>query len=139
MSKSGRRLHDEKTATPRHVVGEDGREVEVGDEVEVGEPLAGDLVLPGLGLAPEAWTKLSRRVTHIVHSAAELRFDGALEEMRRINVEGTRHLLALARSAHEHHGIARYAHVSTAYVAGGRTGEVGSAPAASAGEKPSRR
>ena len=88
------------------------------------EPLAGDLVLPGLGLAPETWTELSHRVTHVVHSAAELRFDGALEEMRRINVEGTRHLLELALSAHEHHGIARYAHVSTAYVAGGRTGEV---------------
>jgi long-chain acyl-CoA synthetase len=88
------------------------------------EPLAGDLALPGLGLAPETWTELTHRVTHIVHSAAELRFDGALEEMRRINVEGTRHLLELARSAHEHHGIARYAHVSTAYVAGGRTGEV---------------
>ena len=66
-------------------------------------------------------------MTHIVHSAAELRFDGALDEMRRINVEGVRHLLELARAAHEHHGIARYAHVSTAYVAGGRTGDVAEA------------
>jgi long-chain acyl-CoA synthetase len=88
------------------------------------EPLAGDLVLPGLGLTSEAWTELSHRVTHIVHSAAELRFDGALDEMRRINVEGVRHLLEFARSAHEHHGLTRYAHVSTAYVAGGRAGEV---------------
>ncbi len=88
------------------------------------EAVAGDLVVACLGLAPEAWTALSRRVTHVVHSAAELRFDGALDEMRRVNVEGTRHLLALARAAHEHHGIARFAHVSTAYVAGGRTGEV---------------
>ena len=48
------------------------------------EPLPGDLVLPGLGLTSEAWTEISHRVTHIVHSAAELRFDGALEEMRRI-------------------------------------------------------
>jgi long-chain acyl-CoA synthetase len=86
------------------------------------EPLAGDLIQPGLGL--EAWTELSHRVTHVVHSAAELRFDGALEEMRRINVEGVRHLLDFARAAHAHHGLSRYAHVSTAYVAGGRTGEV---------------
>jgi long-chain acyl-CoA synthetase len=63
-------------------------------------------------------------VTHIVHSAAELRFDGELEEMRRINVEGTRHLLDFARAAHADHGISRYAHVSTAYVAGGRSGDV---------------
>ena len=88
------------------------------------EPLPGDLVLPGLGITGEAWTELSHRVTHIVHSAAELRFDGALDEMRRINVEGVRHLLEFARSAHEHHGLARYAHVSTAYVAGRRTGPV---------------
>ncbi len=88
------------------------------------EPLPGDLTHSTLGLESEAWTALSHRVTHIVHSAAELRFDGALEEMRRINVEGVRHLLDFAYAAHAHHGIARYAHVSTAYVAGGRTGEV---------------
>jgi hypothetical protein len=43
MSKSGRRLHDEKAAIPTFVVGEDGREVDVGDEVKVGAPLPGDL------------------------------------------------------------------------------------------------
>ncbi len=88
------------------------------------EPLVGDVTLPLLGLAPEAWTELSRRVTHVVHTAAELRFDGALEDMRRSNVQGTAHVLDLARSAHAHHGLARFAHVSTAYVAGGRAGEV---------------
>jgi long-chain acyl-CoA synthetase len=91
------------------------------------EPLPGDLTHPTLGLESEAWTALVHRVTHIVHSAAELRFDGELDEMRRINVEGTRHLLDFARAAHAHHGIARYAHVSTSYVAGGRTGDVAEA------------
>jgi long-chain acyl-CoA synthetase len=88
------------------------------------EPLAGDLVRPGLGLSPRTWTELSHRVTHIVHSAADLRFDGPLEEMRRINVQGVAQLLELAQCANRHHGLARYAHVSTAYVAGGRTGDV---------------
>jgi long-chain acyl-CoA synthetase len=88
------------------------------------EPFVGDLTLPGLGLAPETWTELSHRVTHIVHSAAELRFDGALDEMRRINVQGVAHLLEFAHGVNRHHGLTRYAHVSTAYVAGGRTGEV---------------
>ncbi|TFG89427.1 MAG: NAD-dependent epimerase/dehydratase family protein [Gemmatimonadales bacterium] len=91
------------------------------------EPLPGDLTLSDLGLEGEAWTALSHRVTHIVHSAAELRFDGELGEMRRINVEGVRHLLDFAYAAHAHHGIARYAHVSTAYVAGGRTSAVAEA------------
>ena len=94
---------------------------EIGGRIE---PLVGDLTLPGLGLAPETWTELSHRVTHIVHSAAELRFDGELEEMRRINVQGVAHLLELAHAANAHHGLTRYAHVSTAYVAGSRTGEV---------------
>lgn len=94
---------------------------EIGGRVE---PLVGDLTLPGMGLASEAWTELSHRVTHVVHSAAELRFDGELAEMRRINVQGVAHLLEFAHAANRHHGLARYAHVSTAYVAGGRTGEV---------------
>ncbi|HSV92163.1 MAG TPA: SDR family oxidoreductase, partial [Desulfobacterales bacterium] len=97
---------------------------EIGGRVE---PLPGDLTHASLGLEAGAWTALAHRVTHMIHSAAELRFDGELDEMRRINVEGTRHLLELARAAHEHHGIARYAHVSTAYVAGNRTGEVAEA------------
>ena len=59
-----------------------------------------------------------------MHAAAELKLDGELEELRRINVGGTAHLLELARAAHADHGLERYAHVSTAYVAGGRTGEV---------------
>lgn len=88
------------------------------------EPVAGDVALPRLGLDGEAWTGLSHRVTHIVHTAAELRFDGALEDMRRSNVGGTAHVLELARAAHAHHGLSRLAHVSTAYVAGGRTGKV---------------
>lgn len=94
---------------------------EIGARVE---PLVGDVTLPGLGLASEAWTELSHRVTHLVHSAAELRFDGELAEMRRSNVQGVAHLLELAHAANRHHGLARFAHVSTAYVAGGRTGEV---------------
>jgi long-chain acyl-CoA synthetase len=94
---------------------------EIGGRVE---PLAGDLTLPGLGLESGTWMEVSRRVTHIIHSAAELRFDGALDEMRRSNVQGVAHLLELAHAVNRHHGLTRYAHISTAYVAGGRTGEV---------------
>jgi nucleoside-diphosphate-sugar epimerase len=86
--------------------------------------LPGDLSRPGLGLDPLTYAELTRTLTHIVHAAAELKLDGELEELRRINVEGTARLLELARTAHADHGLERYAHVSTAYVAGGRTGEV---------------
>ena len=86
--------------------------------------LPGDLGRPGLGLDPSTYAELKGTLTHIVHAAAELKLDGELEELRRINVGGTANLLELARAAHADHGLARYAHVSTAYVAGGRTGDV---------------
>jgi len=86
--------------------------------------LPGDLSRPGLGLGRHSVSELKRTLTHVVHAAAELKLDGELGELRRINVEGTSRLLELARAAHVDHGLERYAHVSTAYVAGSRTGEV---------------
>jgi long-chain acyl-CoA synthetase len=87
--------------------------------------LWGSLSRPNLGLGPHIRGELRRTLTHVVHAAAELKLDGELEELRRINLDGTARLLELAKGAHADHGLERYAHVSTAYVAGGRTGEVG--------------
>ena len=86
--------------------------------------LPADLTRENLGLDRETWRELSRQITHVVHSAADLRLEGPLEELRRTNVGGTANLLALAREAQRHHGLVRFSHISTAYVAGGRTGEV---------------
>ena len=47
-----------------------------------------------------------------------------MEELRRTNVGGTANVLALARAIHQDHGLARFSHVSTAYVAGRRQGPV---------------
>ncbi|HET6813026.1 MAG TPA: AMP-binding protein [Actinomycetota bacterium] len=63
---------------------------------------------------------LARRLTHIVHAAADLRLTVPLAEARRTNVDGVAHVLELARAAHRDHGLARLLHVSTAYVAGRR-------------------
>ncbi|HVP19327.1 MAG TPA: AMP-binding protein [Spirochaetia bacterium] len=93
----------------------------IGSRVEV---LAGDLGASHLGLSQEDYDSLAARITHIVHSAADLRLDGPVEELRKINVEGTANVIELARLAHRHHGLARFAHVSTAYVVGKRTGEI---------------
>jgi long-chain acyl-CoA synthetase len=86
--------------------------------------LPGDLSRPCLGLGRHTFSELKRTLTHVVHAAAELKLDGELGKLRRINVEGTARLLELARAAHADHGLERYAHVSTAYVAGNRTGDV---------------
>jgi long-chain acyl-CoA synthetase len=93
----------------------------IGKQIEVA---AGDVSLPHLGLDDAAYDDLVRRVTHIIHTAADLRLNGPLEELRRANVQGTTNVLELARAAHRDHGLTRLAHVSTAYVAGGRQGEI---------------
>ena len=93
----------------------------VGDRVRV---VRGDLSLPCVGLDPVTYLELVREVSLVIHAAAELELDGKLEELRRINVQGVANLLGLAKAAHADHGLERFAHVSTAYVAGGRTGEV---------------
>jgi long-chain acyl-CoA synthetase len=88
------------------------------------EILPGDVSLPHLGLDEAAYSHLASRITHIIHSAADLRFDAPLEEMRKTNLQGTVNVLELARRAHSDHGLERYAHVSTAYVAGARSGAI---------------
>jgi long-chain acyl-CoA synthetase len=55
----------------------------------------------------------------VCHCAASIAFDLPLEEARKINVEGTRAMLELARAV----GARRFVHVSTAYVSGTHAGE----------------
>ncbi len=92
-----------------------------GPQVEV---LAGDVSLPRLGLDGAAYARLAWRITHIIHSAADLRLNGPLDELRKTNVQGTVNLLELARQAHSTGRLARFAHISTAYVAGRRPGVI---------------
>jgi len=93
----------------------------IGKRIEIAR---GDVAQPRLGLEPATYDELARRLTHVVHSAADLRLRGPLEELRRTNVDGTREVLALARAAHADHGLTRFSHVSTAYVASRELTEV---------------
>jgi len=93
----------------------------IGGRVRV---LRGDVSEPRLGLGEGEYGRVVRTVTHIIHTAADMRLDGPIGELRRSNVQGTANVLELARAVHADHGLARLSHVSTAYVAGGRTGDV---------------
>jgi len=86
------------------------------------EAIAGELTAPRIGLSRERWDALASGVTTIVHSAASVSFSLPIEEARAINLEGTRRMLELARRAATCGGLGRYAHVSTAYVAGTHRG-----------------
>jgi long-chain acyl-CoA synthetase len=116
LSPTGRRY---SSPTP---VGEgDAAELRQGVRVEI---LSGDVSLPHLGLDEATYSRLAGRITHIIHTAADLRVDAPLDELRKTNLQGTANMLELAHLAQRDHGLERYAHVSTAYVAGGRSGAI---------------
>lgn len=84
----------------------------------------GALDAPGLGLTHEDRELVLSCCDDFLHCGASIRFDLPLERARRVNVEGTRELLALARERQDRAGLARLDHVSTAFVAGRRAGLV---------------
>lgn len=76
--------------------------------------LQGDVSQPLLGLAPEIYHHLATRIETIFHLAARTDFKGAtVAEYQAINIDGVRHIYALAKAAAAH-----LHHVSTAFVRG---------------------
>jgi long-chain acyl-CoA synthetase len=84
--------------------------------------VAADLESPGLGLSDATRDELTASIGAVVHCAASVSFSLELEDARRINVEGTREILQLAKEARDYGRLDRIVHVSTAYVAGERGG-----------------
>jgi long-chain acyl-CoA synthetase len=91
-------------------------------------PIFGDLRSPRLGLPDDVYRELAHRVDVLIHAAADLRLEAPIDELRATNVEGVRHVLELARTINEDHGLYRLVHVSTAYVAGRRSGTIQETP-----------
>ena len=92
----------------------------IGARVKV---VCGDVCSPRLGLKEADYASLVESVTHIIHTAADWRLV-SLDEIRKTNVQGTANVLEVAKEANKHHHFERFSHISTAYVAGGRTGTV---------------
>ncbi len=92
----------------------------IGTNVKV---VCGDVCSPHLGLKEDDYMSLVESVTHVIHTAADWRLV-SLDEIRKTNVQGTANVLEIAKEAHKHHSFVRFSHISTAYVAGGRVGEV---------------
>lgn len=81
--------------------------------------LDGDVTTEGLGLAHKTRRWLANDATAVVHLAADTTFSRPLEHARFVNRDGTAHLLSLAADCPR---VERFAFVSTAFVAGRRTG-----------------
>jgi thioester reductase-like protein len=97
--------------------------VEAADRARV-EGIDADVSRERCGIAAPVYDGLVADTTRVIHGAASIRFDESLKTARRVNVEGTRHVLALAQAARARGALKRFVYVGTAYVAGERTGLV---------------
>ncbi|MBN1918161.1 MAG: SDR family oxidoreductase [Verrucomicrobia bacterium] len=85
---------------------------------------AADLTLDRFGLSKAAYGSLIDGTTHVIHSAATVRFDRPLEVAWQINVGGTKGVLDLARALQGSGSLKALAYIGTAFVAGTRAGLV---------------
>jgi thioester reductase-like protein len=88
------------------------------------EAVRGDVTLPRLGLEPEIYRKYTERLTHIVHSAADVRMNRPLEEARAIAVGSAREILAFAEHCRRGGDFKKLEFVSTIGVGGDLEGAV---------------
>ncbi len=88
---------------------------------ERAEVVEGDVERMHLGLSGVEWKALAREVTDVWHLAARSGLASSPADLRRVNVEGTRNVLELARAARR---LSRLNHFSTAYVSGDRVGVI---------------
>lgn len=85
------------------------------------EILAGDIVDMHLGLSGGEYQRLTRQTTHVFHLAAISYLGMPREVARKVNVEGTRNVLEMARACPK---LERFVHYSTCYVSGDRVGVI---------------
>ncbi|RME45723.1 MAG: NAD-dependent epimerase/dehydratase family protein [Chloroflexi bacterium] len=82
-------------------------------------PVRGDVTAPDLGLESHVADILAREVTAVIHCATDINFGRSLEEARAVNLLGVVNLMDQVRRWNR---VDQIAHVSTAHVAGRRTG-----------------
>lgn len=78
----------------------------------------GDIVDANLLLDPTMRERLLGEVDRIIHCAATVKFNTALDKARHINVDGTRNVLRFAEALHARGRLRRVDYFSTAFVAG---------------------
>lgn len=83
--------------------------------------LHGDVVAPDLGLVDEDLERVLRETTDIYHLASIYHLGVAKNRAEEVNIQGTRHVLDIARRCDR---LERLNHYSTAFVAGDRAGVI---------------
>jgi len=88
------------------------------DRIEI---VPGDISRRGLGLDPEDWDRLTGEVRRVYHLAAIYDLAVPEELAQRVNVDGTGNMLEFCLAVKK---LERHVYISTAYVAGWRSGVV---------------
>lgn len=84
----------------------------------------GDLTEEELGLSPRQRDELAGTITRVIHDAATVDWATPLETARRINVDGTRRVVELAKVAQTRGILRRFDYISTCHVCGQRRGSI---------------
>jgi len=90
--------------------------------------LNGDICSDNLGLTENEHSFLTNKVTHIIHSAANVSHTLELEKARKINVEGVQNVLKFAVSCKENDKLVSLSYISTAYVCGNTSSVINEEP-----------
>ncbi|PKL39934.1 MAG: hypothetical protein CVV44_06850 [Spirochaetae bacterium HGW-Spirochaetae-1] len=118
-------IRGKKENTPQERLRDICREAGI-DDTERIHAVAGDLGRERLGMDADIHEQLTRQVTHIIHSAADVRFNQTLEAIRKTNVGGTANIIAFTRDCHDRcASFSHLAYVGTCFVAGKRKGIAG--------------
>ena len=84
-------------------------------------PAAGDFTVPQLGLSEKMQQELKAHATRVFHCGAEIGFQTDEAILKETNCKGTENMTAFAK---ELTNLKCFVHVSTAYVAGQKTGVI---------------
>lgn len=84
-------------------------------------PVPGDFTEPKLGLDDKTRQNLQDTVTLVLHAGAEIGFQKSKKELISANYHGTRNMLSIAAQMRN---LRRFVYISTAYVAGQKSGIV---------------
>ena len=86
--------------------------------------VAGDVTRPDLGMEPATYARLATEVTHIIHSAGNVKLNRSLDEARRSAVESAGHVVSFAEACQRRGQLQKVEFVSTVGVAGSLAGTV---------------
>jgi thioester reductase-like protein len=82
------------------------------------EAIAGDVCQPNLGLDRATYDRLAGEVTHVIHSAGNVKLNHTIEQARADAVDSARNIVAFAWTCQQHGNLEKVDVVSTIGVAG---------------------